>query len=159
LQQVEDIWSVKQCPHYNKVWQRDVNACAGTSKEGEIVVQNSSQEVLTATLSNPPTATLRVRAHPFSFPIPNIYGATETRVPIRASFDIERPLLLTLKLHFALLSFNLGTWMLGPLICIPGRRITSKAYQKRCQKPIKSLSKAYQKPIKSLSKEMSKEMS
>ena len=28
LQQVEDIWSVKQCPHYNKDWQRDVNACS-----------------------------------------------------------------------------------------------------------------------------------
>ena len=27
LQQVEDIWSVKQCPHCDKVWQRDVNAC------------------------------------------------------------------------------------------------------------------------------------
>jgi hypothetical protein len=27
LQQVENIWSVKQCPHCDKVWQRDVNAC------------------------------------------------------------------------------------------------------------------------------------
>jgi hypothetical protein len=25
--QLNDIWSVKQCPHCNKIWQRDVNAC------------------------------------------------------------------------------------------------------------------------------------
>ncbi len=70
LQQVEGIWSVKQYPHCDKVWQRDVNACRylisylvtlrnialifhslqenntrppyfGAPKEGEVLVQNS----------------------------------------------------------------------------------------------------------------------
>jgi hypothetical protein len=27
LQQLPDIWAVKQCSHCNKIWQRDVNAC------------------------------------------------------------------------------------------------------------------------------------
>jgi hypothetical protein len=27
LQQLNDIWSVKQCPHCHSIWNRDVNAC------------------------------------------------------------------------------------------------------------------------------------
>jgi hypothetical protein len=27
LQHVNDIWSVKQCPHYCTIWNRDINAC------------------------------------------------------------------------------------------------------------------------------------
>ena len=27
LHQVDNIWSVKQCPHCNSIWNRDVNAC------------------------------------------------------------------------------------------------------------------------------------
>ena len=27
LQQLNDIWSVKQCPHCRTIWNRDVNAC------------------------------------------------------------------------------------------------------------------------------------
>ena len=27
LQHVNDIWAVKQCPHCNTIWNRDVNAC------------------------------------------------------------------------------------------------------------------------------------
>ena len=27
LQHVNDIWSVKQCPHCRTIWNRDVNAC------------------------------------------------------------------------------------------------------------------------------------
>ncbi len=27
LQYVNDIWSVKQCPHCRTIWNRDINAC------------------------------------------------------------------------------------------------------------------------------------